>query len=100
MVDSTPILSIVIGLCWTDFLAVWSPGAGSSRSLLIRMTLASSLILTSLAALFSEPKSALSLILLSAIAAAVILAARRVNPAVALTAASVGFAFYLSGAAP
>ncbi|MCV3768704.1 hypothetical protein [Rhizobium sp. TRM95796] len=95
-----PILSIVIGLCWTDFVTMFSAQTGVSRGRLIRMTIASSLLLTSLASIFSEANSALSLALLLAIAAAALLASRSLSSTPALSVASIGFALYFSGATP
>ncbi|MBB1251611.1 hypothetical protein [Rhizobium sp. G21] len=100
MLAYPPILSIVIGLCWTDFVAMFSAQAGASRGRLIRMTIASSLLLTSLALVFSEADSVLSLALLLAIAAAALLASRSLSSNSALSVAGVGFALYFSGATP
>lgn len=100
MLAYPPILSIVIGLCWTDFVAMFSAHTDASRARLIRMTIASSLLLTSLALVFSEADSMLSLALLLAIAAAALLASRSLSSNSALSVAGVGFALYFSGATP
>jgi hypothetical protein len=95
-----PILSVVIGLCWPDFVAMWSSHLVASHGHLIRMTVASSLLLTSLAMMFSAAGSALNLALLLAIAVAALLASRSLSPNSTLVVAGFSFAAYFCGAAP